>query len=1215
MNNRAPLLALDLPLKGRQLIEASAGTGKTWTLSALYVRLVLGHGRGGLAQGLLPPQILVMTFTEAATAELRERIRLRLQMAAEAFAHPPGHIKVDAFLAGVLQDTPLEQWPACAARLSQAVSWMDESAIHTIHGWSMRALREHAFASRSLFDLQHLQDAEQLWLELARDHVRQFVYPLSAHDLQALEESKPKLTPDPASWVEALKDLRREHQCSPVSPIDPATLPTPAQVLEKTRNWLADESALLDAVRQHFDAALVQRILDYKAQTKGALGHLPSNHIHGILNRVMAWVQGHELETPEKDLRKLGHREMVEKKWPAEPVHLALKAIDAWIDWQQQKPEPVVDAVLQHALHSMLHQYTQIKAEAGLFDFQDLLERLYWALCASPELAQALRTQYPVALVDEFQDTDPWQYGSLDRIYAPDADGVLVMIGDPKQAIYSFRGADIATYVQARQQCEQLDPHSRHPLRHNHRSSPELLAVLNKLFEQKADLFGPDISFEPALTPDPAPVTPTAADAAEAGATPAMDQSDQMQPVPPVQAVISESGGAGNAEEHRAFLLAHAIEHMVGLLKSKAARPQDLAVLVRSHGQAAEVMKALAKAGIAAVFLSDRSQVYHSDEARDLWLVLRALAQPRRANALRAALGTPLWGLSTEQLLAQTGTDQAWDELQDLALQWHQHWLASGVLPMLRQWLLDTGAAARLLQRPDGERRLTNLLHLAELLQQATHPMTAQGIAALPHATVRHLGREIRRTGAEDGPAQTRLESDEQRVRVVSFHKSKGLQYPHVYIPFFSSVKAAPEAKADSEEDAEPDRSRDVLEDTRLLYVAMTRAERSLWLGIYPHRDEFIKKDMSALCRWLGRSDKKTAWSGIWQGLADGIPGLAVSVPTTQPSPMWQAPAAAPICGGPRAAPRLKLPPWWSASFSALTRQLGDKPGADWQAQNQIQAEHAQREIDTEELRVDQSGATGAAGASGVTGPGSDLPWQEFGAGASYGTLLHDLLQWQAERDWPLAAGDTGPAWQAQLDRLTGLKPQELSMVTPWLTQVVRTPLPLAGASPVVLGDLRQPRHWAEMPFHFSVATVSTQAMDQLICNDLFAGQPRPALMPATLGGMVNGFIDLVFEHDGRYWVLDYKSNRLDHYDPDSLQNALLDKRYDVQSVIYLLALHRLLQHRVRGYDPAQHLGGAAYLFMRGIGTTGAGVVMQCPSAQLITRLDALLKPDDGGAA
>jgi exodeoxyribonuclease V beta subunit len=895
----------------------------------------------------------------------------------------------------------------------------------------------------------------------------------------------------------------------------------------------------------------------------------------------MAWVQGHELDAPNKDLIKLGQRQMVDKKWPAEPVHPALSAIDEWIDWQSQKPDSVREAVLLHALHSMLHHYEQRKAQAGLFDFQDLLERLYWALQETDHgLAQALRSQYPVALVDEFQDTDPWQYGSLDQIYAPGSESVLVMIGDPKQAIYSFRGADIDTYVRARNQCLKLNPNSQHNLRQNRRSSPELLAVLNQLFAVKADLFGPDIGFEPALP------TPAKADAAPA-------------PTHPVQVVISAQGGAGSAEEHRDFLLAHAVHDMARWLSSGQARPKDIAVLVRSHGQADAVMKALARSHIPAVYLSDRSQVFQSDDARDLWLLLRALAQPRQARSLRAALATPLWGLTQAELIEHTGSDESWDRLLDQALTWHQHWLASGVLPMLRQWMLDTGAATRLLQRADGERRLTNLLHLAELLQQATHPMTAQGIAALPHATVRHLGREIRRKGAEDGPAQTRLESDDERVRVVSFHKSKGLQYKHVYIPFLSSGAGAPELKTD-DEDGDQDRSRDVLEDTRLLYVAMTRAEQSLWLGIYAHSYEYRKGHASALRRWLDGTGTPQAWSDIWGQLGQRIAGLSVQVPADWPQTVWQAPAPVPLLGGPKPAPQLRHPLWWSASFSALTRKLGDKPSPAWDTQ----AEQAGREIDTEDLRL------------GADANGSDEdqgPLQAFGAGARYGTILHDLLQWQADRDWPLARGEISPEWQGLIERQADLKTHERETITPWLTRVVSTPLPLGDAPDLVLGDLRQPRHWAEMPFHFSTAEVPLARIDRLICEDVFAGQARPALMPATLGGMVNGFIDLVFEHAGRYWVLDYKSNKLAHYAQTPLQNALLDKRYDVQSVIYLLALHRLLSHRVRGYDPERHLGGAVYLFMRGIDDPGAGVVMQRPSAKLITTLDALMGHATGG--
>ena len=205
--------------------------------------------------------------------------------------------------------------------------------------------------------------------------------------------------------------------------------------------------------------------------------------------------------------------------------------------------------------------------------------------------------------------------------------------------------------------------------------------------------------------------------------------------------------------------------------------------------------------------------------------------------------------------------------------------------------------------------------------------------------------------------------------------------------------------------------------------------------------------------------------------------------------------------------------------------------------------------------------------------------------------------------------------FRSLMERQPLLTDAERALLSPWLRAITVTPLPLAGAGDVVLGSLKQPAQWAEMPFHFGVTPLPVQRMDQLIRDDLFAGRDRPTLQPAVLSGMVNGFIDLVFHHDGRYWVLDYKSNRLDHYGTEALQNALLEKRYDVQSVLYMLALHRLLKVRLSDYDPDRHLGGAAYLFIRGIGSAGAGVVMQQPSAQLIITLDVLMGADAGGMA
>jgi exodeoxyribonuclease V beta subunit len=248
-------------------------------------------------------------------------------------------------------------------------------------------------------------------------------------------------------------------------------------------------------------------------------------------------------------------------------------------------------------------------------------------------------------------------------------------------------------------------------------------------------------------------------------------------------------------------------------------------------------------------------------------------------------------------------------------------------------------------------------------------------------------------------------------------------------------------------------------------------------------------------------------------------------------------------------------------------------------------------------------------------------PWQVFPAGARSGLLLHDLLQWQCEHGWPLAqdpdteavAGDA--AWSGLVSRKAmalDLSEAQMALITPWLQALLRTPLPTPtlSAPALVLGQLQPDQAWAEMPFTLAVSSASTQAIDALISAHVLPGLARRALWPQRLNGMLTGVMDLVFEHHGRYGVLDYKSNRLDNYQSPDLDAAVMDHRYDVQYVLYTLALHRLLQVRLPNYDYDQHMGGAVYVFLRGIDQTGAGVHLHRPARSLIEALDALLKKE-----
>jgi exodeoxyribonuclease V beta subunit len=526
---------------------------------------------------------------------------------------------------------------------------------------------------------------------------------------------------------------------------------------------------------------------------------------------------------------------------------------------------------------------------------------------------------------------------------------------------------------------------------------------------------------------------------------------------------------------------------------------------------------------------------------------------------------------------------------------------------MLHQWLHSQHVAQRMLAQPDGERRLSNLLHLGELLQHAEQSLQGE------HALVRHLGEQIQSQHHDSDAQQARLETDALCVKVITYHKSKGLQYPLVFVPFAGAFAVEKKAKTNFAQDDETDDDSDptatsVEEDMRLLYVALTRAQRGLWMGVAETKNDLSKATtksdlkLSALSQLLmrkERGDLANQLHALW-GACDHI--QVADLPELQ-NIRYQAPAAI-------SAPKNALTPtrthhslWWTASFSAITRGLVSESKRDEAVADAI----------TDAIADAQPYAMAAT--APAPEPESISAWQSFPAGARYGTLLHDLLEWLSQNNWPVA-NENAPEWAKQawgnlLERKANwlqLDDAPRAQLEPWLQAVVQTPLPLheLNAAPLTLRDLSNEHMWPEMEFNLEVSNVSATALDQLIQSHVFEGTPRPALQARVMQGMLTGSMDLVLQHDGRYWVVDYKSNKLPSYDPFTLQDAVLHKRYEVQYVLYTLALHRLLKVRLPGYDYAQHMGGAVYLFLRGIHAEGAGVHLQRPPQALIEALDAL---------
>ncbi len=1164
--------ALTMPLQGLRLIEASAGTGKTYTLASLYVRLVIGEP-DSMARGadLNPPQILVMTYTEAATAELRSRIRSRLVQALTCFVQTeqePG----DDFLAQLRQRYDRAQWPLCAQRLSLALQWMDDAAIFTIHGWSSRMLRTHAFDSESLFEQGRVEDSNTLQMQAVRDYWRRWYYPLPLAQLEPIK----RVAKSPEDlWCEidaCWKTARR-------APSDASPMPAfPAELLASWAQW-RDQRDVLNAQARQATSETALAALQAAADAK-VLKRYAKNHLPGRLAKLARWRSGGAPEASQ--LRWFARTTLQEHGWQAADQHDFFDAMQVLCD--HLGGEPVVgSALLDHAQRAVAQSYQDAKTRLAQFDFDDLLQRLYVGVQQSERLVQAIRAQYPVALVDEFQDTDPWQFGTLWKLYGenPDARAGLILIGDPKQAIYSFRGADLDTYLKARDLVQGI-----YTLRDNHRSTAELVAAVNHVFSEADQPFGA-LAFEPA--------------SARGRHVTALEVAGLPQRAMTVwQHALSAGQGKPRYLQALADICA---SEMVRLLQagkqgdgsSPAVEPGDMAVLVRNRGEAEAMRFALSLRGVRSVYLSERESVYASDQAKDLWRLMRALANPGSMRLMRAALSTRFWALSWDDLQRLFADEAAWDLQVEQFQHWREVWQSQGFLPMLHQLIHSQALPRRWLQGgdrlgQDGQRLLTNVLHLGELLQSAS--LKLQG----PTALIRYLQKQIERPGREGDAEQLRLEGDERLVQLVTQHKAKGLQYPLVFLPF---VSAHGRDNADEREER-------LDEDMRLLYVAMTRAQRALWMMVAPFKGDMDGKQpepKTALSRLLGRqrSDDLMACLSKWAA-CEHIQVLPA------PAPDWSRYTAADAALQHRAAltaERVLHSNWWRASFSSLLRDADGHGHGEAVSERESRLADAQIDNRLPDAALAQDGGEEACA------------YNVFPAGSRYGTVLHDLLEWQAKQGWPLAddaaRGEPATQWRALIQRKTQslqLSEDQVALLTQWLKRCVMQTLPLAASqaqgSGLTLSALGPSTAWPEMGFTLSLGASQASEVDLLITQHIWPGQPREPLAERRLQGMLVGFMDLVFENEGRFYVLDYKSNRLASYGQNDLQTAMLAHRYDLQMTLYVLALHRLLRSRLKAYDYDQHIGGALYWFLRGVDQSGHGVLNHRPARALIEAMDCL---------
>ena len=1231
-------LALTFPLYGSRLIEASAGTGKTYTIAALYVRLILQHGEHNEAafnRPLLPPEILVVTFTDAATQELRDRIRAKLVEASQVFRDEIS--EPDALLYQLREDYPQEQWAACAQRLDQAAQWMDEAAVSTIHSWCQRMLREHAFDSGSLFTQTLETDHSDLLALVVKDYWRQHCYPLQGNSvLWTLEHWQ-----QPSALQSKIQPLLHAQSTAPITTDRQQSLNELLDSgIQAQQQTLAELKAPWPAWTQELGD-----ILDQAVAAKAVNGSkIQKRYYSSWFEKINAWAsdasqQQLELGTGFSRLTPDGLHEAW-KDTSAVPQHPALQAMQSLPDQLNTLTFALDEQALWHAAYWVKRRFNLEKQQRAEMGFDDMLTRLDQALQgpSGERLAEVIRLQFPIAMIDEFQDTDPLQYRIFDSIYSiadNRSDCGLFLIGDPKQAIYSFRGADIHTYLYARRATT-----GRHyNLDTNYRSSTAMVAAVNQLFnlaEDRANSRGAFL-FKQQDSND-LPFTPVHAQ----GRKEQWRVEGQTQPA--LSAWLVESDEPISRDQYIEAMAASSATEIVRLLnlgqqqqagfenaqgQLQTLQPNHIAVLVRDLREAQAMRKHLAQRNVRSVYLSDKDSVFDSQEAQDMLTWLLACLTPDNERALKAALASSTFALPLSELELINQDELLWEQRVLQFKAYLERWHKQGVLPMLRQMMHDFELPQRLVQRPDGERTLTNLLHLAELLQHAARELDGE------FALLRYLQTAC--AGQADSAQEQvlRLESDESLVRVVTIHKSKGLEYPLVFLPFICGFRAQDGKKpfmiqedqqrklilhADPQhlEQAEKER---LGEDLRLLYVALTRARHACWIGMADLKKGQGKASIlhhSAIGYLLNNAQPLASSAALSSWFADYSQALQESADLAQVGHIAVAPEPNTNCANSaatafsaqwRIAQRRTREHWWIASYSAL-RLSAQAPEEAQQTRERVedlapQSPFAQNISDDEHYDA-------AASVPATQNTGEDpLGLHSFPRGAKPGTFLHGLLEWAAEQGFAAVLEQPEKAQHLIETRCQSYGFETYSdLLWHWLSDYLQCAFVVAADTPLVLSNLKQ--YQAEMEFWFSTNNVDTVQLDRLVRQYILPGAERPYLERERLNGMFKGFIDLVVEHAGCYYVIDYKSNWLgvDHadYSVEAMNACVLSHRYDLQYVLYVLALHRLLKLRITDYDYDRHIGGAVYMFLRGAQNSSQGLHQVRPPRELIETLDLLFQ-------
>ncbi len=1213
-----PLDLLNTPLQGINLIEASAGTGKTYTIEGIFLRLIL-------EKELPVDQILVVTFTKAATEELRDRIRIKLLQAENAFS---SGMSKDKFLKELLKHQ--KDHLTAVDLIHAALVEFDKASIFTIHGFCARILYEHAFETANLFDTELISDQTEWIREVVEDFWRKNFYDAPLELIGFFTEK----IKGPGYFQQLLSQMRAAE-----IKIIPKVNQPPLKNVKAFRNvyqclkdqWPQARKGVIEAFADPSLSAVQYGSLEPAENETGVTKR--DIKIISLIDAMEKYAAPNSAGFPLFDnFEKFTDQKIRKavKKNRQPPSHDFFKTCD-----QVYRKAADLQAELENYfvwLKTQLFDYASSelkkrKAQKNIQFFDDLLLMVKKALAAKSgnPLAQAIRQKYKAALVDEFQDTDDIQYEIFSRLFST-KDSLLFMIGDPKQAIYSFRGADIFSYLKAARHAR-----AKFTLQKNWRSEPALISAVNAIFSNVADPFiFKEIPFENARPGKKALSAPS-----QSNPPLTLWYLDSRTHAPPNKPITKTESvrliGEAVADEICRMLTT----------ESEPWLPGDVAVLVRTNRQAQLIKDDLSAKGIPAVLYST-GNIFDSREAMELEKILLSISAPSDVDYAKAALAMDMMGARGEELLSAGLDVRRWESRLAAFREYYQLWQRSGFMAMFRMLLSREKIRQRLLAFADGERRLTNVLHLAEILQQESVRRNL-GISGV----IKWLAEQRSGQAPRLEEHQLRLESDERAVKIVTIHKSKGLEYPVVFCPFGwegsfvkdNEIIFHQQDKRDGDPRLTLDLGSDsrnlnlihaqnelLAENVRLLYVASTRAKSKCYLAW----GRIKTADSSAHAYLLHGSDRPGMdyrSENLVAVLNNHVRGKLDEDRIEDLNRLIKKSRAS--------IELLPLPQKTDRVFFEQTdpveaivcRKFSGKIDRTWKVSSYsslVSRRITDIDLPDRDAFADLLGSLTSTSEKWIDSQGSIAPTNIFGfpKGSDAGNFFHDLLQ---HLDYTSYSADLLKQPIDHMLQAYGFDRSWQPIVAETISHVLTVPLK-ADKPELTLSTIALKDRINEMEFYFSLNPVVPQTLHAVFQQHSRIGDIGnfPLLLEKLafnpVAGFMKGYIDLIFQHRQRFYLVDWKSNYLgatiDSYRADAIRQTMQESYYILQYHLYVLALCQYLRQRNPDFRYESDFGGVFYLFIRGVDRRRGpqfGIYADCPQAALINALGKALIPGFAG--